>query len=121
MNKSKIAGSNLTLLLSIISSIIYFPIWWYSWGFFRFARGVFYFLKNRANSLGVFIWLKNIFVPMYGQSDFVGRLISFGIRLVQIIARGFLLIIWLIFCIFLILAWLALPVLIIWATSFQFK
>ena len=38
--------------------------------------------------MGVLLWLKNLFVPMFGQHDWQGRLVSFLIRLVQLIARG---------------------------------
>ena len=50
---------------------------------------------------------------MYGQYDWEGRLISFIIRLLQIIFRTFLLIIWTILSLIPIIIWVALPVVII--------
>lgn len=119
MDRLKVAGSRLSLLAGLLTVILYFPLWWYSQGFFRLARRIFSFWQEQAYSLGVVIWLRNIFVPMYGQSDFIGRLISFGVRLVQIIVRTFILLVWLVLCLILILAWLALPILIVWATLIQ--
>jgi hypothetical protein len=119
MKSLKIANSNLALLSGIIFSVLYFPVWWYSLGFFRFAKRIFSFWREQAFSLAVLVWLKNIFTPMYGQSDFVGRLISFGVRLVQVIIRSFILLIWLIICLIIILFWPAFPFLLILATISQ--
>jgi len=47
-----------------------------------------YMLRRGNAALGVLLWLKNLFVPMFGQHDWQGRLVSFLIRLVQLIARG---------------------------------
>lgn len=107
------------IIVSLFLEIIYFPVWWYSVGFFRFFRNVRLFLRKRERSLGFLVWAKNIFVPMYGQSDFAGRLISFFMRLVQIIARGFILLLWIIFCLFSLVIWLALPISLVVALFFQ--
>ncbi len=89
--------------------IIYFPFWWYSVGFIRFLRSLGRFLEERQEELALFVWLKNIFRPMYGQSDFAGRLISFVMRLVQIIFRSIALIFYLALAAILAIGWLALP------------
>ncbi len=119
MKSIKITSSSISLIAGIVGMILYFPLWWYSQGFCRFAKRVFLFWKEQAYALAVLIWLKNIFVPMYGQGDFVGRLISFGVRLVQIIVRSIILFICMLFCLLLILFWLVLPILIILATIIQ--
>lgn len=116
MKKVKEVSLRAGLFIGIVGMIVYFPLWWYGQGFFRFARRIFYFWRERAYGLGILIWLKNIFVPMYGQGDFVGRLISFVIRLVQIIIRSLILLFWLIICLILIIFWLICPLLIIWAS-----
>lgn len=107
------------IFLSIIGDILYFPIWWYSVGFFRLLKNIWLFLGNQERSLGFFIWLKNIFVPMYGQRDWAGRLISFFIRLIQIIFRGLALFIWLLLSLALILVWLLIPILLALAFAWQ--
>jgi len=107
------------IIISLILEIVYFPIWWYSVGFLRFLKDVGNFFIGREKSLGFFIWLKNIFVPMYGQYDWTGRLISFFIRLVQIIFRGLLLLFWLLICLFVLLFWLALPAVLVLLLLFQ--
>lgn len=107
------------IIISLILEVVYFPVWWYSVGFFRVAKNIWRFFRGREQSLGFSIWLKNIFVPMYGQYDFAGRLISFFIRLIQIIFRGLVLFFWGAICLSLVISWLALPVLLILAMAFQ--
>jgi len=107
------------IIFRIIGDIFYFPIWWYSVGFIRTLKGVWQFLIGQEQSLGFFIWLKNIFVPMYGQRDWGGRLISFFIRLVQIIFRGLALIIWIALSLIFIAVWLLGPILLTLALVWQ--
>lgn len=107
------------IILRIIGDIFYFPIWWYSIGFVRLLQNIWKFLRNQGQSLGFFIWLKNIFVPMYGQRDWAGRIISFFMRLVQIIFRGLVLLIWIFLLLILIGIWLLGPILLILALAWQ--
>ncbi len=107
------------ILIALVFEIIYFPLWWYSVGFGRLLRNVWNFFCDQEKSLGFSVWAKNIFVPMYGQYDFAGRLISFLVRLVQVICRGFVLAIWLVICLAIIVGWLALPLLLLIALVFQ--
>lgn len=71
----------------ILLEFVYFPLWWYSVGFLRFLREIAEFLKEQWIIIGAGTWIKNLFTPMYGQRDFVGRAISFVVRLFQIIFR----------------------------------
>ena len=101
-----------TITIEIFKDILYFPIWWYSRGLAQTLAWIKIFLKNRQESLALFIWVKNIFVPMYGQSDLVGHLISFFIRLVQIIIRGIMMAFWLLVGAFILITWVLLPILV---------
>lgn len=107
------------IIISLILEIVYFPVWWYSVGFFRIAKNIWRFFRGRNQALGFSIWLKNIFVPMYGQYDWAGRLISFFIRLIQIIFRGSILLFWGVICFFLVVGWLILPIFLVLALAFQ--
>lgn len=109
------------IIIQIFGKIIYFPIWWYSVGLGRLLKGVYGSARDQEKSLGLSVWVKNIFVPMYGQYDIAGRLISFFVRLFQIIFRGLAFLIWLIFLLALIIFWLALPLFIILALVFQLR
>jgi hypothetical protein len=107
------------IILKILGDILYFPIWWYSVGFARLLKNVWNFLSNQERSLGFLIWLKNIFVPMYGQRDWAGRLISFLVRLVQIFFRGIALLIWVALALIYIFIWLLGPVFLVLALAWQ--
>ena len=107
------------IIVSLVLELIYFPIWWYSVRFLRFFKNIRLFLIQREKSLGFLIWAKNILVPMYGQYDLAGRVISFFMRLVQIIARGFILLLWASLCFLALLLWLILPVALVYALLLQ--
>ena len=107
------------IIISIILEIVYFPIWWYSVGFYRLLKNTWNLFCNQEKSLGFLVWAKNILVPMYGQIDWAGRLISFLVRLVQVICRGFVLFVWLLVCLVIIIFWLVLPPFLLLALIFQ--
>lgn len=48
----------------------------------------------QIKSMAVGVWVKNIFVPMFGQRDWQSRIISFVMRVVNIIGRSFAGLIW---------------------------
>lgn len=104
----------------LIGDFLYWPFWWYSKGLLNTIKFSFQSIKNQQEALGVNIWIKNIFTPMYGQYDWEGRLISFIIRLLQIIFRTFLLIIWMILSLIPIIIWVILPVIIIVQINLNF-
>jgi hypothetical protein len=110
----------LKILTELVGDIFYFPLWWYSRGLFNLAIELFNFLKNKEKSLALLVWIKNIFRPMYGQYDLAGTLISFFVRLVQIIFRSIFMLFWLICCLAVAIGWLALPALTIYEIFFQF-
>lgn len=100
------------ILLDFLLDMIYFPVWWYTGGVkFIFFKCLDIFLRGNL-LLAPSLWLKNIFVPMFGQWDFQGRLISFFMRLFQVFVRFIILLLWLIFVIMLFLFWLILPIII---------
>lgn len=109
------------IIIQILGEILYFPLWWYTVGFGRLLKNVRRFWLNQEKNLGFTIWLKNLFVPMYGQRDFAGRLISFIIRLVQIIFRGAALLAWLVIVLVVALLWLVFPLTLLIVTAFQFR
>lgn len=108
------------IIVNLTGEILYFPVWWYSVGLWRLLKGLYNFWHGQEENLGFWVWMKNIFVPMYGQSDWTGRLISFFVRLVQIIARGLALLFWLVVVLVVLIGWLALPLFAAFALIWQF-
>lgn len=109
------------IIVRSLRDIIYFPIWWYTIGLFFIAKILVNFISNREKSLAWFVWIKNIFKPMYQQYNWQGRIISFFIRLIQIIFRGIFLLIWLTICVFIFLLWLVIPIYAVYQIYFQIK
>ena len=101
------------LLIEALLDFLYFPIWWYALGAKHSLLWCFNLLKIGNNNLAPGLWLRNIFVPMYGQYDWQGRIISFFMRTVQIIARLVALLAWFVICLILWFVWLLLPLFVL--------
>src|SRR3989338_3745667 len=92
-----------------IADFLYTPIWWYTGGLLRQLKGVWGSFVARQEQLAIDVWLKNLFVPMYGQYDFTGRLISFFVRFAQIIGRAIVLLIWAVLLLVWLMVWVLIP------------
>ena len=116
MYMAKVSTSKiLTLVLADeIKEIFYFPLWWYSKGLIKALKGSWLSVKDFEQTLGLMIWVKNLFVPMFGQRDIAGRLISIGLRLFQIFWKTIALLIYIALALIFIIFWLLLPVLVIY-------
>jgi len=101
------------IFIDIIADFGYFPIWWYTTGlkqsFFRMLDTV----RQADREMALSVWVKSIFKPMFGQYDWQGRLMSFFMRVVQIIFRFLLVCAWFLFAFMIFCAWLILPLFII--------
>lgn len=76
------------LLGELLTSIVWFPVWWYTTGLRRVTERAVEALRYRVESYSFRVWLKNFFVPMYGQTDITGRLVSVFMRFVVLIGRS---------------------------------
>jgi len=108
MKKTKRVYSD-NIFFLVLKDFIYFPYWWYREGLLELSKKIKKFLISRERSLAFFVWVKNIFVPMYDQKDFAGRMISFFIRLVQIIFRGSVMLFYLALTFFILLFYIFWP------------
>ena len=107
------------ITLDLLGDIMLFPLWWYTKGLQRYANLMWENVHMVERHLGVFILTKNILRPMFGQYDWQGRIISFFMRLVNIIFRGGVLLIWSLLCAALFMLWIAFPLLMIWLIALQ--
>jgi hypothetical protein len=89
------------LLADLVREILFLPIWWYTLGLAGMAMWCACSVKEAAQTTGLTIWVKNLFVPMYGETSISGKLISFFMRLVMVIGRGIATFVWIIIAIFL--------------------
>lgn len=76
------------LILDVFGSVVRFPFWWYAKGLRLVAVKALLALQYRIQKYGLSVWIKNFFVPMYGQRDISGRLISVLMRFFVLIARA---------------------------------
>ena len=97
----------------ILIDIVYWPIWWYTKGAQKAFKRMLQTIVQGNQELGVTVWVKNLFKPMFGQYDWQGRLISFFMRLIQIIIRFIILLFWIIFSVIVFFIWLILPLFIV--------
>ncbi|MFA5211519.1 MAG: hypothetical protein WC414_03385 [Patescibacteria group bacterium] len=98
------------ILLSFIWDFFYFPLWWYSSGTKKAIIYCYHFFECGNEFLAPWIWLKNIFVPMFGQYDFQGRLVSFFVRFFNVFFRLLALFFWFWFVLLLFILWFILPI-----------
>jgi len=96
----------------VIGGLVYAPVFWYGRGLIDAARYCGRLIVREWLSLGVGVWAANIFVPMYAQRDLAGALISFFMRLIQIIARMFAMLAWVIVVVALFCAYVIVPIVI---------
>lgn len=98
------------LLLTAFLDVLFFPVWWYTRGTQRALVWCGDRIASANDQLAPGLWLKNIFVPMFGQSDLQGRLMSFFMRLMNVIFRTIGLIFWSFGVGILFMIWIMLPI-----------
>jgi hypothetical protein len=75
------------IFIDLVGSLFWFPVWWYTTGLVKVVNAAQSAMSYRIKSYGLKIWIKNFFVPMYGQFDLTGRLVSVFMRTVVLIGR----------------------------------
>ncbi len=96
------------VLIDLFREILFLPVWWYTIGLARMVVWCGFSIKHAAQTTGLTLWAKNLFVPMYGETSFSGKLISFLIRLIMVIARGIATFVWMLVVIALFIVYLLL-------------
>ena len=90
------------------------PVWWYQDGLLWLWHRSRIFLKNTVRSLNIYVWIRYLFVPMFGENNFSGRIISFCMRCLQIVGRSLALVGAVLLVITVSCIWLSLPFLILY-------
>lgn len=97
------------------------PVWWYTFGAVHAVNRFLTRLSDGNDYLGWSVWLFNIFTPMYAQTDFAGRLISLGVRVVQVLARSVLFFGWILVAIVMLIAYFLLPLITLFEIIYQWR
>ncbi len=119
MTLTSVFSDSAKIIGEFILDILYFPLWWYTRGFFKVLVWAERFLGARFRGSALGVWLRNLFTPMYGQHDWAGMLISFIVRCFQIFFRTLMMIFWLAYVVVAIALWLVAPVFIVSQIIFQ--
>ncbi len=109
MAKNAAVAAARFVVLDLVGDIIAFPLWWYTAGFVKFIGWAGAQASVQWQSIGVGVWLRNLFVPMFGQADVWGRIISFFLRLGQVIVRSVWYAVFLLLLAVLAVAWAVFP------------
>ena len=99
--------------------ILLFPFWWYSRGLVLVAGILWQFLANREKANALFIWIKNLFRPMYGQTDWQGVMISFFMRIVMIAFKFVVMVFWSLFAMVMLTLWIIAPIFVVYEIIYQ--
>ncbi|PIS40628.1 MAG: hypothetical protein COT26_02320 [Candidatus Kerfeldbacteria bacterium CG08_land_8_20_14_0_20_43_14] len=116
MAESLTKNASKFILRELIGDVLLFPLWWYVKGLARFSG----FCWNKVGEftnrsrLSPKVWFQNLFVPMYGDYSRSGRAISFFVRLVVALALSVVFVIYLVGFLIFFLAYLALPVAVVY-------
>jgi hypothetical protein len=94
------------VVTDFFGSLLRFPVWWYGKGLIGVISGCAVELRYRAESYGFRIWIRNFFVPMYGQHDLTGRLVSVVMRSVVLFGRSIAFVIEVLLCGVWIFGWM---------------
>jgi hypothetical protein len=107
------------IVKDIFLDILTWPFWWYTTGVLTALKKMRATIAQGNEELALSIWIKNIFKPMFGQYDWQGRIISFFMRLFQIIFRSIIFFFWFLISLIVFLFWLVLPPIILFGILFN--
>ena len=96
--------------VDLIGNFLYWPIWWYSKGLLELLKIIYRNIIEEEKRFGVKIWLINLFKPMYAQYDWQGRIISLFMRLMMLIFKTVMFLLWVIILSAVVVIWIFLPI-----------
>jgi len=105
------------LIIQLVLDVLYFSVWWYSVGVMRFGVGLGHIFQDVNVYLAPLLWLRNMFVPMFGQTDIQGRLMSIFIRFFNTIFRLIVLLFLAVILLVVFVAWLIFPIFVAYMLS----
>ncbi len=114
MTQNVIIQAFKSFVIDLLKEVLYFPIWWYTAGLKRTILYIWNGIVGSLRNLSLPIMFKNLFKPMFGQYDREGRIISFFMRIILTISRSVAFIFFVIFYILLLIAWIVIPIIVIW-------
>jgi len=77
-----------TIVQEGIKSFFDFPRWWYTRGLLLTTNRLQQLWKYSLHATSISVWMRNFFVPMYGDTSLAGRFISFFLRFVMVLGKS---------------------------------
>lgn len=102
------------IFVDIILDALYFPVWWYTSGLIQCIQYLWSKVRYGIAVLGIGIWVKNFFKPMYGVADWQARIISVVMRFFVLIGKCIALAAWMLILFVLLFFWLAFFPAVVW-------
>ncbi len=96
------------LVTDIVLDVVRFPVWWYTRGLVKAFGWYNDEVRYASDRLALLVLLKNMGRPMFGDYSKEGRLISLGVRFVQLIVSLILFVLWTLWYTLLILVYVLL-------------
>ena len=88
-------------------------LWWYGGGFWLAIKRFAWLEKRDVSRIGVHVWIRNFFVPMFHDYTLVGRALSVVFRFFIIIGKTVNLLVRTCVRLIVLLVWIALPLLFV--------
>lgn len=98
------------ILRELIGELLYFPVWWYSYGLAATAKTLLNNWLGTVNRLSILIMLRTMGKPMYGDYTRSGKIISFFFRLLILGFKIIQLGLWTAVLVVAMLAWIVGPI-----------
>jgi hypothetical protein len=109
------------ILQRIVLDTLYFPVWWYTRGFWNVIKWAGESLKDVERMAALRIWLKAMFKPMFQDYTREGRIVSFFMRVILLIFKLLMVGVWALILLSLVCLWLGLPVVLMILIVESFK
>jgi len=103
-------NSAVTIIAFPVVELINFIKWWYGAGLLAMFAYLGREIKEGERKIGFVAWFKALGVPMYGQWDWQGRIISFFFRLILLVWKAVYELGWLIIHLLIVLIYILLPI-----------
>lgn len=99
-----------TVLIDLLWEIVYFPLWWYTAGLKQIVLLRIKNVKDMADHLALRLLILNIFKPMFAQYDRTGRIISFFMRIIILVARFVFFSVYILLELVIVAVWIGIPI-----------
>jgi len=96
-----------------VSKLFHFPLWWFKYSpqqFLRLTKNLIIFLDNK---LAVSLMARLMFIPLFHDTSFLGRILSLIFRFIRVIIGSIIVVISILALVFWFLVWFISPILLV--------